>query len=296
MNRRVDHSCLLWNDDAVAFPRTLAVGTALILGGATCAPSDAAHDNGRVIGEVASPFSTSKVFVGGPDIGQTLDPSEEPLAAGGAASEPSAPPGPGDWVARGQEATLTVWKDPGVDAVARFAVETSNQWEHSISFPIVNWRVARDSSIWYRVLLGIEPNGSNGWIRAADVSLDKATDRIVVDMSKRVLRHYHQGLLRHRFRIGIGKATTPTTPGRYFVWAHLDPSDASGPYGSYLLGLSGFSEVLTEWPGGGRLAIHGTDEGNDRGEAVSSGCVRVYNPQMERLRRVPLGTTVIIRR
>jgi lipoprotein-anchoring transpeptidase ErfK/SrfK len=288
---------LLWNDDAVTSPRSLAVGAALILTGAACATFDAAaHDNGPDTAEVASPISTSKVFVGGPQIGETLDSSEEPDAAGDPASEPSAPPGPGAWVVRGKEATLTIWRDPGGDAVARFAVETSNPWEQSISFPIVNRRMARDGSTWYRVLLGVEPNGSNGWIRATDVSLDKATDRIVVDMSKRVLRHYHYGHLRHRFRIGIGKATTPTTPGRYFVWAHLDPSDASGPYGSYLLGLSGFSEVLTEWPGGGRLAIHGTDEGNDLGEAVSSGCVRVYNPQMERLRRVPLGTTVIIRR
>jgi hypothetical protein len=280
----------------VTSPRSLAVGAALILSGAACATFDADLDNGPGAAEIAPPISTSKVFVGAPQFGETLDSSQEPVAAGDSASEPSAPPGPGAWVVRGKEATLTVWKQPGADAVSRFAVETSNPWEQSISFPIVNGRVARDGSTWYRVLLGIEPNGSNGWIRAADVSLDKATDRIVVDMSKRVLRHYHHGHLRYRFRIGIGKATTPTTPGRYFVWAHLDPSGASGPYGSYLLGLSGFSEVLTDWPGGGRLAIHGTDERSDRGEAVSSGCVRVYNPQMERLRRVPLGTTVIVRR
>ena len=277
-------------------PRSLAFGAVLILGGAACATFDAANDDGPVTAEVASPTATPKVFVGGPQIGETVDPSEEPDTAGDPASEPGARPGRGAWVVRANDARLTVWDHSGADASARFAVETSNPWDQPISFPVVKSRVASDGSTWYRVLLGVEPNGSNGWIRADDVALAKATDRIVVDMSRRVLRHYHHGNLRHRFRIGVGKATTPTTPGRYFVWAHLHPSDPSGPYGSYLLGLSGFSEVLKDWPGGGRMAIHGTSDRNDRGGAVSSGCVRVYNLQMERLRRVPMGTTVIIRR
>jgi lipoprotein-anchoring transpeptidase ErfK/SrfK len=96
--------------------------------------------------------------------------------------------------------------------------------------------------------------------------------------------------------VGIGAPNTPTTVGRFFVWAHLDTRGASGPYGSYLLGLSGFSEVLSYWPGGGRMAIHGTADPTDRGRRVSYGCPRVYNPQMNRLRGIPMGTTVLIRR
>ncbi len=145
------------------------------------------------------------------------------------------------------------------------------------------------------MLLGIEPNGARGWIRATDVTLERATDRIVVDMSTRVLRHFRDGGLAHRFRIGIGKPSTPTTPGSFFVWAQLEPRDSWGSYGSYVLGLSGFSEVLTYWPGGGRMAIHGTPDRSDRGAQVSFGCVRVYNRQMDRLRDVPLGTMVVIR-
>jgi lipoprotein-anchoring transpeptidase ErfK/SrfK len=67
-----------------------------------------------------------------------------------------------------------------------------------------------------------------------------------------------------------------------------------GPYGVYALGLSGFSDVITDWIGGGRLAIHGTDDPADRGHDVSHGCVRVYNPQMRSLTDVPLGTPVWI--
>lgn len=127
------------------------------------------------------------------------------------------------------------------------------------------------------------------------MTLSQATDRIVVDTSTRVLRHFRDGTLLHRFRIGIGKPTTPTTPGHFFVWARLQPSEPSGQYGSYLLGLSGFSEVLTEWPGGGRMAIHGTADPTDRGQEVSFGCVRVFNDQMDQLTDVPMGTSVVIR-
>ena len=58
--------------------------------------------------------------------------------------------------------------------------------------------------------------------------------------------------------------------------------------------LSGFSNVITEWVGGGRMAIHGTSDPSDRGHDVSYGCVRVYNPQMKDLTDVPLGTPVWI--
>ena len=78
------------------------------------------------------------------------------------------------------------------------------------------------------------------------------------------------------------------------MWAHLLPSDPNGSYGSYLLGLSGFSEVLTYWPGGGRMAIHGTSVISDKGQMVSHGCVRVYNADMKKLTDLPLGTPVII--
>ena len=133
-------------------------------------------------------------------------------------------------------------------------------------------------------------------MRGDDVTFDRTRHRVVIDLSDRVLRHYRNGKMRHRFSVGIGAPDTPTTTGHFFVWAHLDPRDASGPYGTYLLGLSGFSRVLTDWPGGGRMAIHGTADATDPGRRVSYGCARVYNAQMNELRGIPMGTTVLIRR
>ena len=199
------------------------------------------------------------------------------------------------WVVRADADRIRVWSDPGSSKDAPVRVDASNPWGQRIAFPVM--RVADvQGSAWYRVLLGVEPNGSTGWVRAGDVTFHRVRHRVIVDLSERVLRHYRNGAVRHRFSVGIGAPGTPTSTGRFFVWATLRPDDPTGPYGSFLLGLSGFSEVLTDWPGGGRIAIHGTTQASDRGRRVSHGCARVYNPQMKQLRTIPMGTSVTIRR
>ena len=209
-----------------------------------------------------------------------FDPPPEPVAATG-------------WVARAQGEVISVWRRPSSGPPDSRA-DARNPWEQRIAFPITEVRT-EPGKTWYRVKLGIEPNGSAGWVRATDVQVAQVPHRIVVDLSARSLVHYRDGVPRHRFAVGIGRPETPTTIGRFFVWAHLDPRDPSGPYGSYLLGLSGFSRVLTNWPGGGRMAIHGTADQDDAGRAVSFGCPRVPNAQMNKLRGVPMGTPVVIR-
>jgi hypothetical protein len=248
----------------------------------------------RGVENVASTSPTPRVFVGGPDVEVV---AEERVVDGTGVAPPQPEPLPdsGAWTVSARGSVVNVWSRPGGGSV-RFAVEAHNPWDQSIDFPVLTGQQAPDGSVWYAVLLGIQPNGSRGWVSADDVTLQRSDDRIVVDLSDRILRHFHEGRLRHRFVIGIGKPSTPTTPGRFFVWAKLQPSDGTGPYGSYLLGISGFSEVLTNWPGGGRMAVHGTADPNDRGGEVSFGCIRVFNRQMNRLRDVPMGTMVVIRR
>ena len=93
--------------------------------------------------------------------------------------------------------------------------------------------------------------------------------------------------------MAVGRSSTPTPTGAYYVFESLSVPDAGGPYGPGALGLSSFSPVLTNWARGGPIAIHGTDEASTVGQAVSNGCVRVRNEQMRRLlREVPAGTPV----
>jgi lipoprotein-anchoring transpeptidase ErfK/SrfK len=149
---------------------------------------------------------------------------------------------------------------------------------------------------WMRVLLPERPNGSTGWVSGRAVRLVRLRERIVVDLSHRRLSHYRDDEMIHRFRVGIGMRSTPTPRGRFYVWARVEQPSPAGPYGVFALGLSAFSPVLTDWPGGGRSAVHGTADASDRGERVSHGCVRVYNRDMEKLVGVPMGTPVVITR
>ena len=278
---------MMWVVPSPRFFRALLA--ILLVGAAACSSYEVPQ--GPAPAATTSP--PPKVFVGGPEM-EAVQADDVDLTTVGA-PVPDPIPGPGDWTVRTSAATLNIWTGPDVDATVRFAVETTNPWDQPIVYPIERAKQSDDGTIWYRIRLGIEPNGSAGWVRASDVTMERATDRIVVDMSNRKLRHFRNGKLRHHFRIAIGAPDTPTTTGHFFVWAHLLPTDPNGSYGSYLLGLSGFSEVLTSMPGGGRMAIHGTSDPSDRGQAVSSGCVRVYNPDMDRLQDVPMGTVVVIR-
>ncbi len=64
--------------------------------------------------------------------------------------------------------------------------------------------------------------------------------------------------------------------------------------GSYAFETSAYSK-LTDWPGGGIVGVHGTPWPWLLGQAVSHGCVRLHNRDVEFLRnRVPLGTPVKI--
>jgi len=161
---------------------------------------------------------------------------------------------------------------------------------------VVDDRVDGSGTRWLEVHLPVRPNGRTAWIREDDVErLLEREERIVVDLSSRTLRYFRGDELVHRLRVGIGAAATPSATGTFSVWVKMRFDDPGGPYGILALGLSGFSRVLKDWPGGGRLAIHGTDDPADRGRDVSHGCIRVYNPELRLLRDVPLGTPVTIR-
>ena len=97
-------------------------------------------------------------------------------------------------------------------------------------------------------------------------------------------------------RTAVGRPETPTPTGSYYVNQRLLAADPSGPWGPGGIGISAFSPVLVDWPQGGPIAIHGTDEPWTIGRAVSHGCLRIDNNVLARLiRLVPDGTPVRIR-
>jgi lipoprotein-anchoring transpeptidase ErfK/SrfK len=152
------------------------------------------------------------------------------------------------------------------------------------------------SAAWLRVELPIRPNGVTGYVRVSSVDLAPVRTRIVVDLSARRLTLYRSGRPVLRAVAGIGASSTPTPTGRFYVDQRLIPSDPSGPWGPGAVGISAHSNVLRGWAQGGPIAIHGTDEPDSVGRAVSHGCIRLENAVLRRLfAQAPAGTPVIVR-
>jgi lipoprotein-anchoring transpeptidase ErfK/SrfK len=147
-----------------------------------------------------------------------------------------------------------------------------------------------------RVLLPARPNGSQGWVRAADVRLTQTDYRITVSTGRHELTVFRKGRVALRVPVGLGTGTTPTPGGVFYVKELLRPRDPAGPYGPYAYGLSGYSEVLNEFLGGdGQIGIHGTNDPAGIGRSVSHGCIRMRNADITKLvRMLPLGVPVQI--
>lgn len=148
----------------------------------------------------------------------------------------------------------------------------------------------------YRVQLPIRPNGVTGWVRAADVRVRVVHTRIAVDLSQRRVTLFRDGRVVMVMTAAIGSPSTPTPTGRYYVNQRLLAPNPTGDFGPGAVGISAFSPVLRNWAQGGPIAIHGTNAPDMTGFAVSHGCLRVRNSDIERLLRLAEeGTPVAIR-
>lgn len=156
--------------------------------------------------------------------------------------------------------------------------------------------VVGEEGEFLEVLVPERPNGSTGWVRAADVEIEHVDHEIRIDLGARTLRWTEHGNVVLETPIAVGSQQYPTPTGRFFVTDLLDTGESRGAYGPYALGLSAHSDVLTEFGGGdGQVGIHGTNDPSSIGRPVSHGCVRVANDVITRLATtVPIGTQVTI--
>jgi lipoprotein-anchoring transpeptidase ErfK/SrfK len=148
----------------------------------------------------------------------------------------------------------------------------------------------------YLVQIPKRPNGVTAWVPARQVTVEKVSTRIVVDLSQKSVTLYKAGKKILSSRAAIGARATPTPTGRFYVNQRLIPADKRGPFGPGAVGVSAFSEVLTGWTQGGPIAIHGTNAPWSIGKAVSNGCIRLPNAVLRKLFAQALsGTPVLIR-
>jgi lipoprotein-anchoring transpeptidase ErfK/SrfK len=151
---------------------------------------------------------------------------------------------------------------------------------------------AADGTAWFKLNLPMRPNGTVGWIPAATAALTPTQSRIVVHRGLRRIELFRNGKRLLSAKVAVGAPGRETPLGEFYVTARFVPDD---PFlGSFALETSAYSR-LTEWPGGGKVGIHGTSKPWLLGQAVSHGCVRVSNQTALALRRLaPVGTPISI--
>jgi len=141
--------------------------------------------------------------------------------------------------------------------------------------PVLRESVGPAGALWLRVRLPTRPNGSTGWVRASAGSLTSTGWEIVVHRVQRRAFVLDDGRVRASFRVVVGKPSTPTPLGTFFVVekARLAPGVTEGPW---VLMTSAHSNVLRAYEGGtGQVALHGTTGMSaPLGTFASHGCVR----------------------
>ncbi len=164
------------------------------------------------------------------------------------------------------------------------------------ALPVLGQFTDRVGRRWLRVMLPGRPNSSTGWIRRTGTRQQVTGWSIHVSTSARRLWIYDWGRLMRSVSAVVGKPSTPTPTGRFFVEETVI-MPANRPGGPYALALSARSDVLQEFDGGpGQIAIHGRDGlGGTPGQAQSHGCMRLTTPNIDWLAaRIGPGTPVTI--
>lgn len=151
------------------------------------------------------------------------------------------------------------------------------------------------TAVWIRVRLPILPNNTTGWVPRRMLSDWKVVrTHLVVDRGRLTATLYRLGRPVFFARVGIGKPQWPTPAGEFYVrnqlYGYNDPV-----YGPIAFGTNARSSVLTDWPGGGFIGIHGTNEPQLIPGRISHGCIRLRNRDILRLARLmPVGTPLTV--
>lgn len=173
---------------------------------------------------------------------------------------------------------------------------TAKTGEGTTNIVLVIGERARSDGLWIHVRLPVLPNDLTGWVpRGVLGGYRFVHTHLVIDQRRLTATLYRDGRSIFSAPIGVGRPDWPTPRGEFYVRDRLngfgDPF-----YGPIAFGTSARSAVLTDWPGGGFVGIHGTNEPELIPGQISHGCVRLRNPDIVRLAGLmPVGTPVTIR-
>jgi hypothetical protein len=216
------------------------------------------------------------------------------------------PAGAGTGVVLSNERTLTQWANPKSRAPVRLSPDASSRAFAKLHprtedglpevYEALQQQTDATGASWIQIRVPMRPNGRVGWVPASALGkLHTVHTQLVVRRSKLRATLYRDGRAVFRAPVGVGRPGLSTPAGHFYIRERLRISGGGGAYGPLAFGTSAYSPKLTDWPGGGVVGIHGTNEPQLVPGRPSHGCVRMRNRDVLRLGRLmPVGTPVLI--
>jgi L,D-transpeptidase catalytic domain len=208
-------------------------------------------------------------------------------------------------IARGQQlvallSAKAAYDRPDGHPVASVSARRPITGERTV-LPVLGWTIDSHGRAWLRVrlpgrVLGAKPPPRTGWLNASGTLISTTKWHIVVDLGARRVLVYYDGRQLRNYPAIVGKPSTPTPTGDYFVEENVQ-LPANQPGAPFALATSDRSNVLQQFDGGpGQIAIHGLDNlGGQLGTAESHGCIRVADTAITWLAaRVTPGVPITI--
>ena len=197
------------------------------------------------------------------------------------------------WAYVTEPGTVRAGPDPYSEAVGRLRTRTQDGTPELV---LALSEVSSADGAWVKVRFTSRPNGDPGWIPRRSLSaFQEVTTLLRITRARYRAVLYRDGRRVWSAPIGIGRPEAPTPRGRFYVRERLVPPQRGTIYGIFAFGTSATSPTLSDWPGGGVIGIHGTNQPRLIPGRISHGCIRIRNPRINKLRRLmPLGTPIVI--
>jgi hypothetical protein len=202
------------------------------------------------------------------------------------------------------ELTNTRWAHPARTAAIRSAPATSaavvgrlhmltEEGEPEV-YELLSKLSIPAGETWVQLRIPGRPNGRIGWVPRTDLAAFHLTHwALTVNLSRLRATLFLDGRATWSAPVGVGKPSTPTPTGHFWI-RELLRVPGHTLYGPYAFGTSDYS-VLSEWPRGGVVGIHGTNEPQLIPGHPSHGCIRMSNANITYLaHHLPVGAPVHI--
>jgi L,D-transpeptidase catalytic domain len=214
-------------------------------------------------------------------------------AAGPANAAEQGRPTPSRWAFVDERVAAHVAPQAKSRVVARVSTRTQDGTDELV---LILAQRQRSDGTWFKVRLPVLPNNTTGWVKAARLSRPRVVHTwLHVHRAGERMTLTRDGRVVFRARIGVGAPGTPTPAGNFYVRDKLTGFAPGTIYGPLAFGTSARSAVLTDWPQGGVIGIHGTNQPELLPGHVSHGCMRLRNADILRLAKLlPIGTPLTI--